>query len=467
MVSALIVAAVVAVARVATHDQYHHHVATGSGAAGEERRGRPRACLPLQGPYRKNHNTPGSGLVEGDFDQVSFSGGNASLSFRVTQPGLPPLELLVMVGPVSAATGSPAVVTPPIGHTKPTTVYIPINSWDDVDWPAVVSADAGSLRRGWCTTTITRTLRKQQLPEQLPDLPALELRLNQPVVFFTDDFLASRHGVNRRLIPVTQQRVGNSSFLNHKPHHYMRHDRPLSVFNSTLSFGMKVDYNSNTPPELNPESEAYDCQAPLPAGDSLPVWSCVARLPMAPPTKGFSSLASAGTPTPMARREREDKRDPVEWPPHFTDVWPLSSTFVRFYRQDDGKVELRETQVLYTSVRHHVCSMAAWSANMSCQFGNISLLANAGYPIWQRLVNGRRETLILPVDGVPGRPLLRTETLDASTVPHIPYGRRKILCRHVEECTCDGSNVTDPSCANDNFGGYHLRVIVTMIENLD
>ena len=87
---------------------------------------------------------------------------------------------------------------------------------------------------------------------------------------------------------------------------------------------------------------------------------------------------------------------------------------------------------------------------MSCAFDNVTLLANAGYPMWQRMVNGVRETLILPVDGVNGRPLLRTETLTPAT--HISYSRRKIWCRHVEDCSCDGGSINDTACANDNFG---------------
>eukprot|EP01052_Picozoa_sp_SAG31_P026420 SAG31_NODE_2392_length_5797_cov_6.901369_5_plen_881_part_00 len=398
-------------------------------------------CLPLQAEYRENRNVPGSGLVEGDFDQISFASGNATLSFRVTKQGLPPLRLAVMAGPESAATGIPVITTPVIGEQM-TTVEFPIHSWDDGEWPATISADLESRARGWCSGAVLRMLRKAQLPQQLPTMSALSLRLNQPVLFITDDFVESRDGTHRRLIPVTQQRVGNSTFCSHKLHHYMRYDRPLSVSSSSLSFGMKVDYGVNIPPTVNPSSEAYDCGAALPSGDALPVWSCTAREELTD-TAAQSVDASPTTATSSGNLS-------------FREVWPIKTTFVRFYRQEDGDVALNETQVLYTSVRHHVCSMTDWSTNMSCTFGNVSLLANAGYPMWQRMAaNGIRETLILPVDGVRGRPLLRTETLDASTVPHIPYSRRKIWCRHVEQCACDGENVVDPACANDNFGSLY------------
>ena len=37
------------------------------------------SCFPLQASYRLTQNAPGSGLMEGDFDQISFSTSNASM----------------------------------------------------------------------------------------------------------------------------------------------------------------------------------------------------------------------------------------------------------------------------------------------------------------------------------------------------------------------------------------------------
>ena len=302
----------------------------------------PASCLPLQNAFVQNHNTPGSGLVEGDFDRVSFASDNATLSFRVTKLGLPPLRLVVMVGPESAATGKPAVTTPVIGANL-TTVQIPIRSWDDADWPATIRADSESCARGWCHGAFMRTLRKQQLPLPPPDPPALSLRLDQPALFLTDDFVQARHGTHRRLIPVTQQRVGNGTFCSHKPHHYMQTDRPLSLSGTTLSFGMKVNYGDDTPPTVTPGAEAYDCSAALPAsGDALPAWSCTAR----------------PQPADTTAAEEEEAESPDSGDSPSQEVWPIKTTSVRFYRQGDGDIALRQVQVLYTSVRHHVCSLA-------------------------------------------------------------------------------------------------------------
>ena len=79
---------------------YHlHGTGTASAAKTDDTYGGKAQHHPTQ-------NAPGSGMVEGDFDQVAFASSNASLSFRVTKPGLPPLWLSVM--PLSVKTDDPA-----------------------------------------------------------------------------------------------------------------------------------------------------------------------------------------------------------------------------------------------------------------------------------------------------------------------------------------------------------------------
>jgi hypothetical protein len=57
---------------------------------------------------------------------------------------------------------------------------------------------------------------------------------------------------------------------------------------------------------------------------------------------------------------------------------------------------------------------------------------------------------VLPVDGVAGRPLLHCGT------PPSQLKNSNLTCRDPRFCQCAGPNITDPSCANDNFGGSWL-----------
>jgi hypothetical protein len=99
--------------------------------------------------------------------------------------------------------------------------------------------------------------------------------------------------------------------------------------------------------------------------------------------------------------------------------------------------------------------------------GEVSLRPLSSYPIWQRIRNptsdaptAAYETLVLPVDGVKGRPLLHADSLCASAQPngcHVTnQSTREQVCRDPSNCMCAGSNVTDIGCVNDNFGGSWL-----------
>ena len=67
-----------------------------------------------------------------------------------------------------------------------------------------------------------------------------------------------------------------------------------------------------------------------------------------------------------------------------------------------------------------------------------------------------RETLVLPVDGVAGRPLLHCDSPCAggeSGCVVVPTATLRQICRDPTNCRCDGPNITDIGCANDNFAG--------------
>ena len=84
--------------------------------------------------------------------------------------------------------------------------------------------------------------------------------------------------------------------------------------------------------------------------------------------------------------------------------------------------------------------------------------------MWQQTTAaGQKETLLLPVDGVPGRPLVHCDSLCAEddvtadgTCRVANRSTLDVVCRDPENCECDGDNITDVGCANDNFGGSWL-----------
>ena len=63
---------------------------------------------------------------------------------------------------------------------------------------------------------------------------------------------------------------------------------------------------------------------------------------------------------------------------------------------------------------------------------------------------------MLPVDGVAGRPLLHCDSPCAggeSGCVVVPTATLRQICRDPTNCRCDGPNITDIGCANDNFAG--------------
>lgn len=63
---------------------------------------------------------------------------------------------------------------------------------------------------------------------------------------------------------------------------------------------------------------------------------------------------------------------------------------------------------------------------------------------------------MLPVDGVAGRPLLHCDSPCAegeSGCVVVPAATLRQICRDPTNCRCDGPNITDIGCANDNFAG--------------
>jgi hypothetical protein len=155
--------------------------------------------------------------------------------------------------------------------------------------------------------------------------------------------------------------------------------------------------------------------------------------------------------------------DPSAWPPAARQpLWPLSSTTVRYYNPaTDGPVDMEQLTIHFAEGIEH--------------YPNLSLRAISGYPIWQRTSfvtrasGGNRalashvptlETIVLPVDGVNGRPLLHCDSLcgaeGGADCTRVNQSTLEQVCRDPHNCRCYGDNVTDIGCANDNFGGSWL-----------
>lgn len=473
-----------------------------------------RACRlditqPVLGPsdYAR---VQGAGWLEGDFDRVAYpsypAGTVANLTLALnttaaTAARLVPLSVVVSL----LATGVPLAGTTAIaGDGSATSVGASLREVPVGEHRVLVAPDEESEKRGWCGSFV-RFLRVHDLdPDgqvpvmRAPRAPrALQLRPRQPIVFYDDYFVETRLSLLRRVVPPVQTRIANSTWLAGRGHPWQKVSRGMA-FNATsgeLGFGLAMNFGNVTPPVLDPAAEHFDCalSAMPAAGSSAGAWSCRAVSAAHPTPKGNSkgaapapapdgtgevgglrqpdrgdrplqarlALAAAGAAkfSPDSRRmaTRAATLMPPRWPPHARQpVWPLSSTVVRRYAHSDGAVNLSALSVYYTHGPEHYVTGSH----------DIRLRGDSGYPIWQRAaasswseISETKETLLLPVDGVDGRPLLHCDSLCADASEGCPVANlttRTQVCRDPDNCHCYGPNVTDIGCANDNFGGSWL-----------
>lgn len=190
-----------------------------------------------------------------------------------------------------------------------------------------------------------------------------------------------------------------------------------------------MNNGSLTEPTADDNADHFACTLDL---DDFPSshWSCSAR----------SMAAQADEP------QHQESREAV-WPPPSSPIFSLSNTSVRYFRPEDGPVDLTRIGVVYMEA--------------AATFGNVSLRGCSAYPMWLRQDPSQAtpETVVLPVDGVQGRPLVHCDSLCEIGTSDCTVVNRSVLelvCRDPDNCLCDGANVSDIGCANDNFGGSWL-----------
>jgi hypothetical protein len=391
---------------------------------------------PLFAPYTA---VQGEGWLEGDFSAVAFSTSHANLLLRLNTTNTTAYAPPRLGVAVRTAGGATLVASALIDVDRVSNISVDLRHLNDGEYPVSIEPDSASLVRGWCGA-LPRVLRKQQelsqhrgsstvAPGSSPRV--LPLRINQPILFFDDYFVDNRSGLVRRLLRPTKQRVGNASFLARGLHPWQKVTRGLTLDaqSGLLSFAMAVNYGSATPPSTSdPTAEQFHCTKSLDRSGSG--WSCVAEAkPVAPAgVDGVGSAKQGGIPTTTS-----------PWPPPALPGWDPNTTHVRHYRPSDGPVDVTALSIYWVPWRDHEPAV----------YGNVTLYETCGYPIWQRTSDGERQTLVLPVDGVAGRPLLHADIRS-----EVSHGLSlEAVCRDAEHCACAGPNVTDIGCANDNFGG--------------
>lgn len=397
----------------------------------------PSECASTRCDLPPTTRPQGSGWIQGDLAAEAFSGSRASLRLAANASGLPPLSVLLR----RVDAGTPRQEVAAVGAFRvagiaPLALNLTVNisRWRVGEHTVSLTPDSDSLLRGWCGE-MRRFLRKAEA-EAAPKPPAAaRLRIDQPILFLDDYYVSARQRTARRLIPVVQERISNDSFCAAKPHPWMKIDRSptLSCPTCSVEFGMKVNYGSAVDPLADSKSEAYDCSgAPSETqhGDGARKWTCAARP---------DGMALAGPGRSSAPRVNVGG---APWPPPALARWPIASTSVRDLSPADGPVDLTQISVYYT--------YGSDSGHAPTVIGNYSFAALSGTPIWQRLSGGVKETLVLPVDGVAGRPLLHAGT------PPSQLKNPTVTCRDPKYCQCAGPNITDIGCANDNFGGSWL-----------
>ena len=382
----------------------------------------------------------GSGWVEGDFSAAAFSGSHAALVLAANSTALPPLSVLIRR--VRAGVVLPTVVARgAVSASRAMNLSIDIRSWPNGEYTIAAAPDEGSARRGWCGE-LRRFLRKVE-PQRAPRRgAAVYLRIDQPTLFLDDFFIAYRARTARTLVPAVQQRIANDSFCGTKRHPWMKIDRPPQRACGTcaIEFGLRVNYGSAVSPLDDPASEQYDCSGILnaTARDGSRVWTCWLRRS----DMDVDADPEVGMPSPFHTDEAAVPSKQDAWPPPPLHNWPIASTRVRYYVAADGPVDLTQISVFYT--------YGSDSGHAPTVINNMTFSALSGTPVWQRLHAGVKETLVLPVNGVRGRPLLHCGT------PPSQLKNPNVTCRDPDYCQCAGPNITDIGCSNDNFGGSWL-----------
>lgn len=389
----------------------------------------------------------GSSWVEGDFSGAAFSGAHASLLLVSNSSRLPALSVVVsrvvagVAARVVAAKG--ALAEDSAGHGQMAlNLTVDILSWPIGEYTVAVAPDRASITRGWCGE-LRRFLRKVAAIQPTAKPAIARLRIDQPMLFLDEFYIAERsRGTARTLVPAIQQRIANDTFCSTKPHPWMKLDRPpkQACASCPVALGLAVNYGKASSPLDDPDSEKYDCVGALnvTARDGSRVWTCWSR--RAGPV--ITGVAQAVRPADRSASESSQLQRSA-WPPPPLVRWPIASTHVRHYDATaDGPVDLTQISVYFT--------YGSDSGHAPTVINNVSLPALSGSPIWQRLHGGVKQTLILPVDGVAGRPLLHCGT------PPSQLQDPNVTCRDPEYCQCAGPNITDRACSNDNFGGSWL-----------
>ena len=152
-------------------------------------------------------------------------------------------------------------------------------------------------------------------------------------------------------MPPAQVRVANASWPSSgRLHPWMKARTGLALDPGTrsLRFGAAVNWGNLTEPTADPLAEHYDCS--LAVDDPQARWGCS---PSPAPSSRLDAAASVPPPPPRSA------------------VWPLPSTTVRHYAADvDGPVNVSELAVHF-----------GYDEEI---YGNVTLRAISGYPIWQR-----------------------------------------------------------------------------------
>jgi hypothetical protein len=424
------------------------------------------ACLwNLTQPSFKTYTVqPGAGWVQGDFERIAWAADQQTarlvLAFNDSNQTFAALDVVVTA---HVAGRDVSIAVAKVNTNVGTVVEANLSLVPVGEHIVNTHPDLPSVSRGWCGSML-RFLRKQPSraatePNAKGESAVLSLFPGQPLLFYDDYFVKSREHTARRVIPPEQIRIANDSWTSKRPHPWQKVSRGL-VYNQTagdLSVFLAMNYGNATAPTSDPAAEHFECRLRVHtdkgASDNGAAsedgngssWSCVGVKSRAAPAAPAVPAAPAAAPASKT------------WPPPSLPIIPLSSTTVRHYTPNDGAVDLRHISILYV--------------HTAFASGEVSLRPLSSYPIWQRIRNPTSdysphpeypeyETLVLPVDGVLGRPLLHADSLCATAQPngcHVTnQSTREQVCRDPSNCMCAGSNVTDIGCVNDNFGGSWL-----------
>ena len=450
-------------------------ICTAIGAVQAEGAGAGSACSWELSDASVSPRAQGSGWVEGDAAAAVFSRSPASLllTMNVTMPspaGPPPLTVLArpaglpanpwvneswaLTAAAAAAGSGPGPSDPgpsgpgPAGRAT-ANVTLALDSLADGEYAVVLSPDAASLQRGWCGS-LRRFVRVQrrgagagQAPPPPPPFAAVPMRLGQPLLLLDDRFVEQRRGTARRLLPAVQERVVDDAF-GRQPRKWMKLDAgPVLGGGGALAFGVAVNYGSATPPSADPAAEKYDCVG-APGVGGAHSWSCVPRVQAPPRTPHPAAVAAAPAVPPPRPVPADPAARQASWPPPPPPRWPpaTGATARHYSAAADGPIDPTQLAVFFTYGTN--------GSHAPTVIGNVSFVPLSGTPVWVRPERAS-EAIVLPVDGVAGRPLLH-----CGSPPNQIGPSAATACRDARFCRCDGPNITDIGCANDNFGGDWL-----------